>query len=281
MEATQETAILVKAAWSAAVVLGLTFIAERVGTRIAGVLSGAPLSAVLVYLFVGKDLGVGYVVDGIPHAIAAFTGTLCFVLTYYWTSARLKRLSALGGLSTAIAAFLGVAYLLSMISFTMITATALTLSAIAIAAWLVRRIPYIKVHRPVRLTLWQLLLRGGCAAFLITLVISLAESVGPRWTGILVGFPATLLPTYLIIHLTYGKASTHAMVRGFPTGLGSIMAYILLVPVAFPAWGPYGGTAACLAASFAYLSLIMTVGRIRSARASRPGPEPSSPPGPS
>ncbi|MBT4487700.1 MAG: hypothetical protein HN732_02455 [Rhodospirillaceae bacterium] len=278
METIPETSLLVKAVWSIVVVMGLTLIAERVGTRIAGLLSGAPLTAVLVYFFVGKDLGIDYVVDSVPYSIAAFTGTLCFVLAYYWSSARMQRFSAVGGALTAIAAFLAVAAILSTINFTLPGATALTGAMIVLSIWLVRNIEFIKVARPVRLTFRQLLLRGGAAALLITTVISLAETVGPRWTGLLVGFPATLLPTYLIIHFTYGRASTHAMIRNFPTGVGSIIIYILLVPFTFPAWGPYGGTAACLAASSAYLGAIMLLGRIRSVAASRSRPEPYPPP---
>ena len=278
METVPETSLLIKAAWSAAVVLGLTFVAERVGTRVAGLLSGAPLTAVLVYFFVGRDMGVDYVVASVPHSIAAFTGTLCFVLTYYWTSARLQRFSAPAGLGLAILAFLGVAAMLSTVAFTLLGAATLTICAIALSAWLVRRIPIVKVGRSVRFTARQLLFRGGAAALLITAVISLAEIVGPRWTGLLVGFPATLLPTYLIIHLTYGKVSTHAMVRGFPTGVGSIILYMLLVPHAFPAWGPIGGTAACLAGSFVYLAAIMRLGQMRSVAASPPMPGRTPPP---
>ena len=62
METAPETTLLIKAAWSAAVVLGLTIVAERMGSRVAGLLSGAPLTAVLVFFFVGQDLGVDYVV---------------------------------------------------------------------------------------------------------------------------------------------------------------------------------------------------------------------------
>jgi uncharacterized membrane protein (GlpM family) len=270
METPHETALLVKAVWSAVVVIGLTLVAERVGMRIAGLLSGAPLTAVLVYYFVGRDLGIPYIVDSVPYSIAAFSATLSFVLSYYWISSRLQRYSALGGLGAAIMVFLAVAAILASIPFTLAGATALTVSVIALSAWLVRKIEFITVERPVRLTFRQLLLRGGCAALLITMVISLAETAGSRWTGILVGFPATLLPTYLIIHLTYGKASTHAMIRGFPTGMGSIILYILSIPYTFPLWGPMGGTAASLAVSTSYLSLIMIIGRLRSDRNAAP-----------
>ena len=280
METAPETTLLIKAAWSAAVVLGLTIVAERMGSRVAGLLSGAPLTAVLVFFFVGQDLGVDYVVASIPHSIAAFTGTVCFVLVYYWTSARLTRFSAIGGLGLAITAFLIVAGLLSAVPFTLMTATALTLGMILLAARLVRGAPVLNIGRPIRFTFAQIILRGGLAALLITTVIYLAETVGPRWTGLLVGFPATLLPTYLIIHLTYGKTSTRAMIRSFPAGVPSLILYLWLVPYTFPAWGIWGGTAACLAASTAYLAAIMFLGRMRPAAAPPPKPEQSPPPGP-
>ena len=277
MEIPHEASLLIKVALSAAIVLGLTFIAERVSTRIAGLLSGAPLTAVLVYFFVGRDLGTEYVVESIPHSISSFTGTIIFVLTYYWVSARLERFSVWGGLGLGVVVYFLVAALLHEIPFTMTSATVLSLSAITLSSRLLRKIRIVRVARPIRLTATQLLLRGGLAALLISIVISLAETVGSHWTGLLVGFPATLLPTYLIIHLTYGKASTHAMVRNFPTGVASLIIYIWLVPFTFPALGVYGGTAACLAASLVYLSCIMFLGRIRLGPASRSAPPPSAP----
>ena len=280
MDAVSETSLLIKAAWSAAVVLGLTLVAERVGSRIAGILSGAPLTAVLVFFFVGQDLGVDYVVASIPHSIAAFTGTVCFVLVYYWTSARLNRFSAIGALALGIAAFFAVAGLLSNVPFTLLTATALTLATILLAAFLVRKAPAYNIGRPIKFTIAQIMLRGGVAALLITAVIYLAETVGPHWTGLLVGFPATLLPTYLIIHLTYGKTSTRAMIRSFPAGVPSLILYLGLVPFTFPAWGIWGGTAACLAASTAYLTTIMFLGRKRPFPAPPAMPALSRPPDP-
>jgi hypothetical protein len=97
---------------------------------------------------------------------------------------------------------------------------------------------------------------------LIVGVITLAEILGTRWTGLLTGFPATFLPTLLIIHLTYGAAQTHAIIRNFPVG---VIFYILTVAVTFPLWGIYGGTAASLAVSFLYLAGVALNGGRRSA----------------
>lgn len=249
------------------VVLGLAFVAERVSTRIAGLLSGAPLNAVLVYFFVASDMGTAYILESIPHGIASFTATLAFILTYYFVSANMTRFAVLGSSLIGVAVYATIAVGLVAISFTLISAVAITLAAIVFAIWFFRRIEFVPVERPVRYTGQLLLLRGGFAVALIVSVITLAEILGTRWTGLLTGFPTTLLPTLVIIHATYGTANTHAIIRNFPVGVGSIILYILSVPITFPLWGVFGGTAASLAISFVYLSGAMVWGSRSASRA--------------
>jgi hypothetical protein len=70
------------------------------------------------------------------------------------------------------------------------------------------------------------------------------------------GFPATLLPTLLIIHLTYGRATALALLRNFPLGVVSVVIYVAGVSGFFPRLGIYAGTAAALAVSVAYLMAV-------------------------
>jgi uncharacterized membrane protein (GlpM family) len=256
LDIPHETTLVAKALWSAVIVLGLSAIAERVSMRIAGILAGAPQNAVLVYFFVGRDMGIEHVTQSVPYGIASFSATIAFALAYYLGSSSLPRYSALTGSLMGLIAFGAVAVVLSMISFTLVSATALTLCAIGAAVWLARGIELVPLEKPVRYTLGLLLLRASVAAALIIGVITLAEMLGPRWTGLLTGFPTIVLPTLLIIHLTYGAAHTHAIIRNFPLGIVSIILYILSVPITFSAWGVYGGTAASLAVSFLYLGAV-------------------------
>ncbi len=257
MDGSYETSLLAKVIWSAGIVLCLTIIAERVSTRVAGILSGAPLSAVIVYFFVGRDIGTAYVVDSVPHGIAAFTATLAFVLAYYKSTDWFSRYAPLGSALVAVAVFLIVAFGLVAIPFTLTSATLTTVCVIGFSVWLFRKIEFTRVEKPERYSARLILLRGGFAAALIVGVIALAKILGPRWTGLLVGFPSTLMPTLIIIHATYGATDTHAMMRNFPVGMGSIVLYIIAVGFTFPLWGIYIGTAASLAVSILYLTIIM------------------------
>jgi hypothetical protein len=58
MDIVHATNLLAKVFSSAAIVLGLSAIAERVSLRIAGILAGALQAVVLVYFFVGRDMGI-------------------------------------------------------------------------------------------------------------------------------------------------------------------------------------------------------------------------------
>ena len=50
------------------------------------------------------------------------------------------------------------------------------------------------------------------------------------------------------------------MMRSFPIGMGSILLFILSVSVTFPQWGVYGGTAASLSVSLAYITIVVLLG---------------------
>lgn len=246
-----------KALWSAGIVLGLSAIAERVNTRTAGILAGAPITSVLVYLFVGLEMGPHYVVESVPHGIAAFTATLAFVIGYHrgsvWFGRNAAPLCALLGTG----AFGAVALALVRVPFGIASATAMTLAAAGLSFWFFRTIEFVRVERPVRYTFRLMLLRASGAALLVIGAIKVAEALGPRWTGLMAGFPATLLPTLLILHFTYGQPQALAVIRNFPLGLGSIVLFILSVSFTFPLVGVNYGTLASLMLSLTYLMLVV------------------------
>lgn len=264
------SSLLAKAIWSAAIVLGLAAIAERVGTRIAGIVAGTPMSAVLIYLFVGLDMGSDYVVASVPHGVAAFSATLAFVLAYHRASLWFGPHGVLGTSAVALAAFFAVALPLARIPFGITGATALTAGSVGLAIWLFRHIEFRNVEKPVRYTFRLIAMRAGMASLLIVGAIAVAEALGPRWTGIMAGFPSILLPTLVIIHASYGRAHAHAVMRNFPIGMVSVVLFVLSTSVTFPHLGVYGGTAASMAVSLTYLAAIMALGLSRPAGAAAP-----------
>ncbi|MEM0990635.1 MAG: hypothetical protein AAGK00_17335 [Pseudomonadota bacterium] len=256
MEGAGDSTLLVKAVWSVALVLGLAFIAERVSTRIAGIVSGAPLNIVLVYVFVGIERGTDHIVQSTPHSMAAFTATLAFVLGYFWAASRIVFLASISSALVGLTAFFAVAALLAQFEFSIAGALWVTILTLIFAVWALRRVPFEPIERPVRYTSRLILFRGATAAFLVLLVIAIAQSTGPQWTGLMTGFPGTLLPTLLILHATYAAAPTQALLRNIPLGLGSILIFVLCVRVTYPTLGLLPGTLVAVLPSLAYLTVI-------------------------
>lgn len=259
---TPDPELLVKVLASGGAVLTLSILAERLGPRVAGVLSGAPIGAVLVYFFVGHEAGTGLVVASIPHAVAGLSATLAFLYAYYLASAKAQRLAVVAAVVAGVAAFLGVALVLSKVPFTLGGALALTATAALVAGLSLRaRIANLRIRLRIRMTPRVIVFRVGLSTAFVVTIIGLAKTLGPSWAGLLVGFPMTLLPLLLILHLTYSGAHVHALIRNFPIGMVGLILYLLSIPHTFPAFGVTLGTLVSLGVSGLYLVALPLIWR--------------------
>ena len=252
-----DTVLMAKVLSSGGIVLGLSLLAERVGPRVAGVLSGAPLGAVMVYFFLGLEVGPEPVIASIPHAVAGLTGTLVFVFAYWRASLWPFRFGIFYSPAVGVAAFLAVVLVLSRIPFTHGAALALTGAAGIFFGLLFRaRIDNLRISWRVRMTPLVVGLRVGLSTIFVVSVIGLAEILGPTWAGLLIGFPMTLLPFLLIVHMTHSREHAHALIRNFPIGIVALIIYLLSIPLTFLAFGIVPGTAVSLSAACLYLIVL-------------------------
>lgn len=267
-----DAGLLAKIVASGGIVLGLSLIAERVGPRIAGFLSGAPLGAVIVYFFLGLDAGPTVVIAGIPHAIAGLSGTLVFVLVYYRVSVSIRRFGIIYGPLAGIAAFFVVVLALSRVSFGYGSALAITgVTGIVVGAILRRRInENVSIGAGTPMTPRVVLFRVGLSTLFVVSVIFFGQILGPVWAGLLVGFPMTLLPLLLIIHQTHSRDHAHAIIRAFPIGMVALVIYLLSIPLTFAAFGVVSGTAASLCVSASYLIAVPVIWRMSDAKSADP-----------
>ena len=252
--------LFIKVVAATAIVLGFSVLAERLGPRLAGILMGAPLGALISYYFIGQEAGPEFVAAGTPYAAAGMTGTLMFTYAYYRTSVWCTKWpplwNAVAATTVGVGTYLAFSATIQDIPFTIPTALAVIVPAIFIGSFLFRKLGDVKVRNPARLSFKLLVIRASGAAFLVSIVSSLAVVLGPTLGGLLMAFPMTLLPTMLIVHLTYSAAHVHAMLSAFPVGLGSVIVYIVAVSETFPRYGVTWGSLSALAAAWAYLMVL-------------------------
>jgi len=260
--------LIAKIGVTVGMVLALSLVAERVSPRLAGVLSGYPLGAAIALFFIGLEISPEFAARSAVYTLAGLAASQVFVYCYFMASSRFSRCSALASSATAMAGYFAAAWLLHPIPFSRAAGVLTAAVSISLFAFLLRRVPNVAIARSVRFTPAVLLLRACLAAAAIVAITAAAGAVGPAWAGLFSAFPTALFPLLLIVHITYDKAHVHTIIKNFPPGLGSLIAYGLSVSYFYPAWGVGWGTPAAFGIATLYLLVYSAViaRRLRSRR---------------
>ncbi|MEM8856063.1 MAG: hypothetical protein AAGD34_20370 [Pseudomonadota bacterium] len=260
--------LIMKILVTAAMVLALSAISERVGPRTAGILAGFPLGIAVSLFFIGLEQGAAFAAQSSVSAIGGLGAALVFCAAYWQASARLTVMNAAGSSVAAILAFLGAAAIIRALPQDRWVLLGVVAALTVAAAFAFRGI---KVEgggtRPrIKLGPRVLAFRAGLASALVLLITGLAGVVGETWAGLLSGFPVTLYPVLLIAHLTYAKEVAHGIIKGFPFGIGSLVICALAASALLEPLGVYGGMAAAIALAGIYLATVSVVVRREGSR---------------
>ncbi len=248
--------ILIKIIVTVLVILGLTWVAEKTSPRMAGVLSGYPLGTALVLFFYGLQAGPGFAVASIPHNILGHLCALSFVYLYYLGSRDSTVGSVLLASLLALSGYAGAAALLSRVTLSLPASAALSLTSIAFFSFLFRKIPDTVIVERVRYTASMILFRLALSVPIVLLITGLAGVVGTRWAGLFSAFPLVVYPLLLLVHLHHGAQRAHTVLKNFPRGLWTVLAYCLTISQSYEYYGIYLGTAVGYAVATALLLAI-------------------------
>ncbi len=243
--------VLAKIGAAVLAVVGLAWLAEKVGPRWAGVLSGFPLGTAIVLLFYGLEQGPAFAAQAAPYGLLGLAATTGFALTYTLTAARCGRRSPWPML-LALTALLVLAALGQATPALGWWGALVALAAAALAILLTRRMPdppFVAVRSGWGLT-WA---RAAMAAALVVAITTLANLVPPAWAGVMASFPITLFPLMLLLQFSYGTAPVQTVARHYPYGAGSLVVYTLAVGQGYPRLGIGLGTLTAFALAGVYL----------------------------
>lgn len=248
---------VIKIVVSALFVVGLALIAERVGPRAAGIISGYPLGAAITLFFIGIEISPVFAARSAEYTAAGLVATLGFVTGYLqglkWSAGR-GRIAEIGfSVLSALAAYGLTAWMLSLLPFNLIGAVFIAAAAIALADRWFRAIADMRIADTIRMGVGVTLARAAFAAFIILAVTTAAHAVGPSWAGLFSAFPSTMLPLLVIIHFTYQPGHVRTIIKNVPRGLQSLLVYVIVVALVYPGLGVVWGTLAAYGTATAYL----------------------------
>lgn len=235
-------------------VLGLSFIAEKISARLAGLLSGYPVGTAIILHFYGLEYGAQFAADAAIFNLCGLCASQCFAYTYYRVAQRTASLFITSTL--ALSGYLLPAYLVSQITPTRLTALVLAIMATALFCLLLRNNSIAPAATP---RCWSLRLVAGRLVFtagLVLLVTEVADLVGPGWAGIFSAFPVALYPLVFLLHREHGPATVRTLLENFPFGLWSVIAYALSVSIIYPVYGVIWGTLLGFAVATLVLALV-------------------------
>ena len=224
-----EKILLTKILTTLLIVFLLSWIAEKINTKIAGILAGMPLGALLVFSFIGYELGSNFISESAIYAVPGILGTLGFSVSYYLVSKRELPMCVPLSILAGLFGYALIAFTLSQFSFTLFWGLIVSITGLVIVGRFFRHIANYNIKKPIKLTFGQIVFRAGLPALVVTSITECASLLGARWSGLLVGFPITFLPFLLIIHLSYSREYAHTLIKNLPTGLGSLLTFLATI----------------------------------------------------
>jgi hypothetical protein len=219
-------------------VLALGIMERLHGPRVAGWLSGFPVVAFPLLLFVTLDHGGDF---GSASALGAWYGLvawLSFAMTYSWCSRRLNWLWCI------------------VISFAVWTVMALVMleaqqflvwtELLPVAAFIVALLSYPRGEASDEQrehVWWGLPARMLAGAVLTVVVTQFSEGLGSRWSGMFSTFPMLGSVIAVSNHIQYGPRAVQEAVAGMSMGIASIGAFCFVLYMLLPntsMWAAFG-----------------------------------------
>ena len=221
-----------------------SYAGRRWGHRISGLISGFPLIAAPIVLFLSVDAPRPFVAEVAWAAMAVAPAIGLHCLVYAWlTRLRLPR-AAPRHLHWVIC--LGSAWSTCVASQFLLTAyapkawagAAIALAATLVLPWLMPRARS-AAGSPPRIPAFEIAVRMGAAVLIAAVVMLGAESFGPRVSGMLLGFPitASVLPVFTLY--LYGSDATIRLLSGFSMGLLGFVVYFFVFASAITPLGAW------------------------------------------
>nr|WP_321467532.1 hypothetical protein [uncultured Desulfobulbus sp.] len=251
--------LLAKLVAAMVMVIAITWIAERVSSRFAGVLLGFPLGAGLSLLFIGLVQGADFAAQSAQWTTQGLLPTLIWCLSYRVLAEKLHRLyrplAVLLSLLVSLFCYLPSTLLVMELAPSSLgLRLLLSLFALGIFSLLFRHGPQQEnTICPQPVTGLILLGRALLTALIILAITSSAGYVGSHWSGVFSAFPATILPVVLILHSHYGSVILRPLFQQLPMGMLAIVVFSLAVAWSYPILGVGWGTIASYGIAMSYL----------------------------
>jgi hypothetical protein len=207
--------LAIKMAISATFVVSVSFMAQRVGPLISGLVAALPISAGPAYVFLALDHDAAFIASSALASMTTNVITGVFALTYAALAQKRGLIVSYGG---ALAVWCAFGWAMQQITWSFWLAVMATIVLYTPCLILARR--YRAGPMPPSERRWfDLPLRAGMVATLVLVLVLSAGFVGPMGAGMIAVFPVVLSSLILILHPRVGARPTAAVIANTISGL--------------------------------------------------------------
>lgn len=237
-------------------IAAITLAGSRFGPRVAGALTGLPVVAGPIVLFLAIEQGTPFAARSAVATLAGEASLAAFCILYGWTALR-----GPWWVSVAVGwtGFVASTVALDRLALPLATAgvVAVTAPVLVLAA-----MPRPAVERVATdVTRGEIALRMAAGVVLMLVLTGIAHALGPRLSGLLTVFPIATTVLAVFSHQAHGAAFAVQLLRGLALGLYSLTAFFLTLAVGLERLGTAGGFLVAAAAAIAVQALVLAAPR--------------------
>lgn len=245
--------LIIKSIAVVALVLSLSYIAEKVSPKVSGILSGLPVGSSITLLFFAIENGVDYVTKVALYNIHGLFAALAFSIGYYISTFYKGKFEIFMSLLISFIAYLIIAFILAYVPPHVVLTPLIVITLMLIASIYFAKKENFAIDKKVKTSISDIFFRSLLTISIFLVISSLPKYVPSNIAGIFSSFPTILLPLMLIIHFRHSRLQARTVIKNTPFGLSSVVIYSLVVYFAYAKIGIVFGTIVALIASVLYV----------------------------
>jgi len=227
------TVFYLKLLFTPALMLAISLAGQRWGTRLAGLLSGLPVTSALVMLFLSLEQGTDFALVAVPGALAGVAAVQAAYLFYFIAA---QRAGVLVGCIAALPVYGTTAWLMSHeggLPGSVLVAVLLIGSIIVLTS----KQAQAPAARLVPVPRWVIPMRMLTATLLLLAITASAQWLGPVASGMLAPIPVIAWPLTVFAHVQGGSQEMGKIVRGNALGGVGVVGFYLTLEFSMARWG--------------------------------------------
>ena len=233
-------------------IAAITIAGQRLGPRVAGALTGLPVVAGPIALFLALEQGAAFGARAAVGTLGGMVSLAAFCVLYALTARRAPWWASL------LVGWAGFA--LSTLALQAVTLRLVPALVLALLAPIVIRAltpPAVPAARRATVPRTEIGLRMAAGATLVVLLTGVADLLGPRLSGLLTVFPIAVSVLATSSHRSQGAAFAMQLLRGLAAGLYSLTAFFLVLALVLERAGVAGAFVAATLASLAVQAVVL------------------------